>query len=30
LISYGDTNRGVRHDSQRLAEEVRAVALVRL
>jgi uncharacterized cofD-like protein len=30
LISYGDTNRGVRHDAQRLAEEVRAVALVRL
>jgi uncharacterized cofD-like protein len=30
LISYGDTDRGVRHDAQRLAEEVRAVALVRL
>jgi 2-phospho-L-lactate transferase/gluconeogenesis factor (CofD/UPF0052 family) len=30
LISYGDTDHGVRHDAQRLAEEVRAVALVRL
>jgi uncharacterized cofD-like protein len=30
LISYGDTDRGVRHDAQRLAEEVREVALVRL
>ncbi len=30
LISHGDTNRGVRHDAQRLAEEVREVALVRL
>jgi uncharacterized cofD-like protein len=30
LISRGDTNREVRHDAQRLAEEVRAVALVRL
>jgi uncharacterized cofD-like protein len=30
LISYGDTHLGVRHDAQRLAEEVRAVALVRL
>ncbi len=30
LISHGDTNRGVRHDAQRLAEEVRELALVRL
>jgi 2-phospho-L-lactate transferase/gluconeogenesis factor (CofD/UPF0052 family) len=30
LIAHGDTNPGVRHDAQRLAEEVRAVALVRL
>ncbi len=30
LISHGDMNPGVRHDAQRLAEEVRAVALVRL
>jgi uncharacterized cofD-like protein len=30
LISHGDTNPGLRHDAQRLAEEVRAVALVRL
>ena len=30
LISRGDSNRGVRHDAQRLAEEVREVALVRL
>ena len=30
LISHGDTNSGVRHDAQRLAEEVREVALVRL
>ena len=30
LISRGDTNRGLRHDARRLAEEVREVALVRL
>ena len=30
LVSQGDTDREVRHDAQRLAEEVRAVALVRL
>ena len=30
LISHDDTNLGVRHDATRLAEEVRAVALVRL
>jgi uncharacterized cofD-like protein len=30
LISHGDTDRGIRHDAQRLAEEVRKVALVRL
>ena len=30
LISHGDTNRGVRHDARRLAEEVRELALVRL
>jgi hypothetical protein len=30
LISHEDTDRGVRHDAQRLAEEVREVALVRL
>lgn len=30
LISHTDSSRGVRHDAQRLAEEVREVALVRL
>ncbi len=30
LVSQGDTDRGARHDAQRLAEEVCAVALVRL
>jgi hypothetical protein len=30
LVSQEGTDLGVRHDAQRLAEEVRAVALVRL